>query len=182
MTHMRRLLSIIAAGAFAHAAQAAGDHATGHESMKGDGMRGQGAQMQHGGHRMSPSAAYASRAGEPGNPAQAARSIDITMSEFRFGPERIEVKAGETVRLRVRNAGKIKHEMVVGDAAELKEHAKMMREQPNMLHANPNSIPLDPGESGELVWKFTSPGEFHYGSLIPGHFEAGMLGTVKVVN
>ncbi|MGH9576899.1 MAG: plastocyanin/azurin family copper-binding protein, partial [Terriglobales bacterium] len=29
--------------------------------------------------------------------------------------------------------------------------------------------------------QFTRPGEFHYGCLIPGHFEAGMVGKVRVI-
>ena len=37
-----------------------------------------------------------------------------------------------------------------------------------------------PGKSGEIVWQFTRPGEFQFGCLIPGHFEAGMVGTVNV--
>ena len=39
-----------------------------------------------------------------------------------------------------------------------------------------------PGKTEEIVWQFTQPGEFHYGCLIPGHFEAGMVGRIKVVS
>jgi uncharacterized cupredoxin-like copper-binding protein len=38
-----------------------------------------------------------------------------------------------------------------------------------------------PGKSGEMGWQFTQAGDFYYGCLIPGHFEAGMLGKVKVI-
>jgi uncharacterized cupredoxin-like copper-binding protein len=37
-----------------------------------------------------------------------------------------------------------------------------------------------PGETGEMVWQFTKPGEFYFACLIPGHFEAGMVGKVTV--
>ena len=37
-----------------------------------------------------------------------------------------------------------------------------------------------PKKTGEIVWQFTKPGEFHYGCLIPGHFEAGMVGKLTV--
>ena len=34
---------------------------------------------------------------------------------------------------------------------------------------------------GELVWRFTKAGSFSFGCLIPGHFEAGMIGKLTVV-
>jgi uncharacterized cupredoxin-like copper-binding protein len=36
------------------------------------------------------------------------------------------------------------------------------------------------GKSGEIGWQFTHAGEFYYGCLIPGHFDAGMIGKVTV--
>jgi uncharacterized cupredoxin-like copper-binding protein len=30
------------------------------------------------------------------------------------------------------------------------------------------------------VWQFTQSGRFEFACLIPGHFEAGMVGTVTV--
>lgn len=169
MTGMRKSLSLIAIAAFAQAAWAAGEHAGGHGQMEGHKMGGQGAPMQH-----------ASRAGEPGKAAQATRTIDVEMNEFRFSPERLEVKAGETILFRVRNTGKIEHELVFGDAAELKAHAESMRMQPAMAHDDSGGLKLDAAKAGEMVWKFTNAGEFMYGCLVPGHFEAGMVGTVVV--
>jgi len=37
-----------------------------------------------------------------------------------------------------------------------------------------------PGKTGTLVWQFTNAGEFNYGCLVPGHFEAGMVGKISV--
>ena len=34
--------------------------------------------------------------------------------------------------------------------------------------------------SGTVVWQFTRAGEFQFGCLVPGHFEAGMVGKVTV--
>jgi uncharacterized cupredoxin-like copper-binding protein len=42
-------------------------------------------------------------------------------------------------------------------------------------------VHLAPGQSGEVIWQFTEPGEFHFGCLVPGHFEAGMKGRIRVV-
>ena len=169
MKRLRDLLLFLFAGAFAHAALAAGEHSGGHGKMQGHDMGGRGAPMQH-----------VSRAGEPAKAAQATRTVDLEMSEFRFSPERIEVKAGETVLFRVRNVGKIPHELMFGDAAELKEHAEEMRKQPAMAHHGSGGLTLEAVKAGEMAWKFTNAGEFQYGCLIPGHFEAGMVGTVVV--
>jgi uncharacterized cupredoxin-like copper-binding protein len=80
----------------------------------------------------------------------------------------------------VRNAGSIKHEMVIGTMAELKQHAALMRRFPGMEHSDPNMITLAPGKSGELIWQFTQGGSFDFACLEPGHFEAGMIGEVSV--
>jgi uncharacterized cupredoxin-like copper-binding protein len=100
--------------------------------------------------------------------------------DMKFTPAKINVKRGETIRFVVRNAGQIKHEMVIGSMAELKEHAEMMRTMPGMEHAEPNMVTLDPGKTGELIWQFTKAGTFDFACLQPGHFEAGMMGKVSV--
>jgi uncharacterized cupredoxin-like copper-binding protein len=99
---------------------------------------------------------------------------------MRFKPASIKVKRGETIRFIVRNAGKLKHEMVLGTIKELKEHAELMRKFPAMEHADPNQVSVDPGMTGELIWQFTKAGTFDFACLVPGHFEAGMVGKVRV--
>ena len=37
-----------------------------------------------------------------------------------------------------------------------------------------------PGETERMVWRFDTPGDFTHGCLIPGHFEAGMIGKIIV--
>ena len=119
--------------------------------------------------------------GKPGDPSKVSRTIRVDMNDaMRFVPDRISIKPGETIKFLVTNSGKLKHEMVLGNMEELKEHAELMRKFPDMEHADPNQITLDPGKSGELVWQFTTEGTFHYGCLQAGHFEAGMIGTVVV--
>jgi uncharacterized cupredoxin-like copper-binding protein len=64
--------------------------------------------------------------------------------------------------------------------AELKEHARLMQKLPGMEHDEPYMAHVEPGKTVEMVWQFTRAGEFHYGCLVPGHFEAGMVGVVRV--
>jgi uncharacterized cupredoxin-like copper-binding protein len=63
---------------------------------------------------------------------------------------------------------------------ELKAHAELMRKHPGMEHEEPYMAHVSPGKAGTLVWQFTKAGEFHFGCLVPGHFEAGMVGMITV--
>ena len=120
--------------------------------------------------------------GETGDPRQARRTVAVSMSDrMRFSPSQLSVRQGETVRFVVTNAGAAMHEMVIGTEAELRQHAEMMRRHPGMEHDAPYMAHVAPGKSGEIVWKFTQPGEFRFGCLVPGHFEAGMAGSITVV-
>ena len=119
--------------------------------------------------------------GREGDPAKASRTIRIDMSDkMRFSPASVTVKRGETVKFVVKNNGKTMHEMVLGTTKELKEHAEMMRKHPTMEHDEPFMAHVAPGKTETMVWQFTKAGEFRFGCLVPGHFEAGMVGTVTV--
>ena len=120
--------------------------------------------------------------GQAGDPRKAKRTVNVDMSDaMRFTPAEISVKRGETVRFVVTNSGKQMHEMVLGTMQELKQHAEMMKKHPGMEHDEPYMAHVQPGKKAEIVWQFTNAGEFHYGCLIPGHFEAGMVGRVRVM-
>jgi hypothetical protein len=38
---------------------------------------------------------------------------------------------------------------------------------------------VSPGGRGEMIWHFNRAGDFQFACLIPGHFQAGMIGTIK---
>lgn len=119
--------------------------------------------------------------GREGDPKKATRTVRVGMADtMRFDPAELVVKPGETVRFIVRNNGKVLHEMVIGTMKELKEHAEVMKKHPGMEHDEPYMAHVEPGRTQTIVWQFTKPGEFFYGCLIPGHFEAGMVGKVTV--
>ena len=119
--------------------------------------------------------------GREGDPKHATRTMRIEMSDaMRFAPAQLSVKRGETVRFVIRNNGKVMHEMVLGTMQDLKAHAAMMKKHPGMEHDEPYMTHVKPGSTEQMVWQFTKPGEFYFGCLIPGHFEAGMVGQVIV--
>ena len=122
--------------------------------------------------------------GRPGDPAQGGRVVQVarreTESGMAFLPGRIEVRQGEQVQFVLRNNGELDHELVIGTAEANRAHAEVMANHPDMAHDDANAKRLRPKSSGVLRWQFTQPGEFEYACLIPGHREAGMLGTIVV--
>ena len=119
--------------------------------------------------------------GRQGDPKKASRTIRVGMNDkMRFDPESITVKRGETIRFVVANKGAVLHEMVLGTPQALKEHAEVMKKHPGMEHDEPSMTHVKPGATGEIVWQFTKAGNFEFACLIPGHFEAGMVGKVAV--
>lgn len=119
--------------------------------------------------------------GQEGDPKKVARTIRVDMSDaMRFSPADITVKRGETVKIVAANKGQVLHEIVIGTPNELREHAEQMRKFPEMEHSEAYIAHVKPGTSGEIVWQFTQTGAFQFACLIPGHFEAGMVGKVTV--
>ena len=129
--------------------------------------------------------AAAMAAGEPGEPAAASRTIAVAMTEaadggMAFEPAKVEVRQGETIRFVLTNRGELAHEFVLDSHDEILEHKAMMEKMPDMQHDDPNALRLEPGASGELVWKFSGNGDLEFACLIPGHYELGMKGEVTV--
>lgn len=123
-------------------------------------------------------------AGELGNAKKPARIVQITMGEIdgkmTFMPAKVEVKKGEQVKFVLRNNGELDHEFILATTAENLKHAEAMKKNPDMEHDDPNGKRLAPKKADEIVWKFTKAGKFEYSCLIPGHREAGMVGTIIV--
>ena len=141
------------------------------------------AQGQHGHeHDANHAHAHDSPFGRAADPKKATRTIRVDMTDnMRYTPAEIRVKRGEIVRFVATNKGKVQHEMVLGTMDELKKHAEKMRSQPQMEHPDEeHGAEVEAGKTGTFAWQFTKAGEFYYACLIPGHFEAGMVGKVIV--
>ena len=156
-----------------------------------------GAGQHSGGH------GHAYDIGKPGTPAQATRTVTVVTIDNRFTPEHVSVTKGETVRFVVRNEGQLVHEFNIGTAAMHARHRKemaMMVEHGvleadrinwgrmkmdmgggrTMEHDDPNSLLLEPGKSGEIVWTFSTDAHLEFACNIPGHYEAGMTGDISI--
>lgn len=153
----------------------------------------------HGGHGF----AY----GQPAKATAATRTVTITMHDNYYEPERIQVRAGETLRLVVVNKGELLHEFALGRPEDHAEHQKMMAmmvdhgmitataidpQKMKMDHSGgghgshqhshgpeAGNLLVEPGKTAEMVWTFPKDGVIEFACNIPGHYEAGMVGKVE---
>mgnify|MGYP001952322792 FL=1 len=50
-----------------------------------------------------------------------------------------------------------------------------------MEHDEPYMAHVAAGKAGDIVWHFNRAGSFDFACLIPGHYQAGMTGTITVL-
>lgn len=136
--------------------------------------------------------------GVPAKASTANRTVEVVMKDSFYEPKRIDVEAGETIRFRVVNRGELVHEFNIGTAAMHAAHQKemmammdrgvleadrvnhhMMGAGHGMSHDDSNSVLLEPGKTGEIVWKFTKAVALEFACNVPGHYDAGMLGQIR---
>lgn len=123
-------------------------------------------------------------------------TIRVEAGDKWFDPDTLEVAPGEMIRFEITNSGNLEHEFVIGDAKAQEAHREMMQE----MAGNPGdgheghgghdmaegehggempAVTIAPGETAELVW--TAPdhvARLEYACNIPGHYEAGMSGSI----
>jgi len=145
---------------------------------------------------------HGEKIGELGKASQISRTITIDMYDNYYEPEKIEVALGETVRFIVNNKGILVHEFNIGTSAMHEAHQEemMMMVQHgviqggklnhdmmemdmgnghSMKHDDPNSVLLEAGKSGEIIWKFSAKSSLEFACNVPGHYQAGMHGELK---
>lgn len=131
----------------------------------------------------------------PGVPsADVGRLIDITMDNFAFTPATITLRAGERVTLRFVNRSAIPHEFMAGrdvnpdgmgyridffDGVDPVATGGMSGMEEEM--GGGYELELQGGEIGEITFTVPDrPGTYEFGCFIPGHYQAGMRGTLVV--
>lgn len=143
--------------------------------------------------------------GEPGKASEVSRTIAVKMYDNYYVPEKIDVEPGETVRFTVENLGSQVHEFNIGTNAMHEAHQEEMMtmvehgiiqggklnhdmmdmdtgSDSSMKHDDPNSVLLETGKSGEIIWKFPEDGRvdsIEFACNVPGHYQSGMHGDVN---
>jgi len=110
---------------------------------------------------------------------------------MRYSPADWNVTQGESVRFKIINRGLVRHEFVLGSPSELERHAEVMSragsDHQHGTHDGEHGAPsgtavtVEPGQIVELNWTFTKAGQVSVGCFEPGHYQAGMRGTVTVL-
>jgi plastocyanin len=89
-----------------------------------------------------------------------APTLEVGASEFAFRPVRVEIEAGEAVNLRLTNLGDLPHDLSIAELGF-------------RLVANA-------GEAATGRLEVDQPGEYRFLCTVPGHAQAGMVGTLVV--
>ena len=87
--------------------------------------------------------------------------LDVTARDLRFVPADLHVTAGEWVVLEFTNRDTVVHDWMVEGVANLDVVAR-------------------PGQTSRLRFVLDTPGTYRVICSIPGHAEAGMVGTLTV--
>lgn len=118
----------------------------------------------------------------PTDPDVGDGEVAVVMTDaMRFEPGSITAPAGEDVTFVVTNAGVLPHEFFVGDEDAQAHHAAEMAAA-GSGHAHHDALRLEAGETGRITMRFDAAGEFLVGCHEPGHYQAGMVGSVVVVD
>jgi nitrite reductase (NO-forming) len=88
--------------------------------------------------------------------------IAITASEFRFSPTNIQAAVGQKVTLTLDNTGVVEHDVTIPSIGF--------------------TLLAKPGQSASGEFTFDKPGVVDFFCSIPGHKDAGMKGTLTIVN
>jgi len=138
--------------------------------MGGRGVTGDPGMMG----RAQRSAASAPGPGEPGfvaGTAAAPRVVRIVATpHLRFQPDVVTIRAGETITFEVTTMGPTVHEFMVGPATNVAAD----------VAGTPEVAEIGMMQTGSVTYTFSGAGPFAFACHAPGHYEAGMTGTITI--
>ena len=139
--------------------------------------------------------------GVKGNEENVDRVINVSMYDNYYQPNKFKVKKNETIKFVVENKGQlvhefniatqemhlkhqpemmmmVEHEILLADKIDKKKMMEMAKKNPSMAHKHSNSVLLSPGESAELIWKFSNTVDIEAACNVPGHYDVGMIAKI----
>ena len=142
--------------------------------------------------------------GEKGKLSEVSRTIEIKMYDNYYEPKEIKIKKGETIKFIVHNYGEFVHEfniatkemhikhqpemmklveneILLADRIDKKKMKKMAKKNHSMGHSHSNSVLLEPNQSAELIWKFSTDTNLEAACNVPGHYESGMVANINSI-
>ena len=126
------------------------------------------------------------------------------MFDNYFAPDQIDIKKGETIKFIIENFGELVHEfnigtrkmhinhetemmklieneILLGDKINYKKMKELAKTDHSMSHSHSNSVLLEPGKTGEIIWKFNVDTKIEAACNIPGHYESGMIFNLIII-
>ena len=141
--------------------------------------------------------------GSKGKENEVSRIIKVVMYDNYYEPSSFQIKAGETIKFEVENAGKLVHEFNIANkmmhikhqpemlrmvengillafSIDKEKMKKMAKKDKSMGHSHNNSVLLEPKQKGEIFWKFNEAVNIEIACNVPGHYQAGMIAKVDI--
>lgn len=103
--------------------------------------------------------------------------IEVVMTDHAFTPNTLEIEQGTFAIVRFTNDGTVRHEGTIGDALFQAGHEQHQHAGMDM---GVNAVLLEPGQTGDVPFRFDQPGEILIGCHEPGHWDAGMMARITV--
>ena len=140
--------------------------------------------------------------GEKGNPSEVSRTIQVKMYDNYYEPSEFNIKKNETIKFVVYNYGELVHEFNIAtkkmhlkhqpemmrmveneillvDRIDRKKMKEMSKKDHSMSHSHSNSVLLEPNQSAELIWKFSTDASLEAACNVPGHYDVGMIAKIN---
>ena len=141
--------------------------------------------------------------GSKGKESEVSRVVKVFMYDNYYEPSSFQIKAGETIKFEVENAGMLVHEfniankmmhmkhqpemlkmveneILLADSIDKKKMKKMAKMDKAMGHSHSNSVLLEPKQKGEIIWKFDNVNNIEVACNVPGHYQVGMIAKVDI--
>ena len=142
--------------------------------------------------------------GVKGKLSEVSRTIEIKMYDNYYEPKEINIKKGETIKFIVYNYGElvhefniatkemhikhqpemmkmVEHQILLADKIDMKKMKEMAKKDHSMGHSHSNSVLLEPNQSAELIWKFSTDTNLEAACNVPGHYESGMIANINSI-
>ena len=140
--------------------------------------------------------------GEKGDPREVSRVIQVKMYDNYYEPSEFQIKKNETIKFVVYNYGELVHEfniatkkmhlkhqpemikmveneILLADRIDKKKMKEMSKKDHSMSHSHSNSVLLEPNQSAELIWKFSTDSKLEAACNVPGHYDVGMIAKIN---
>jgi len=141
--------------------------------------------------------------GSKGKESEISRTVKVVMYDNYYEPSSFQIKAGETIKFEVENAGMLVHEfniankmmhmkhqpemikmveneILLADTIDKEKMKKMAKMDKAMAHSHSNSVLLEPKQKGEIIWKFDNAINIEVACNVPGHYQVGMIAKVDI--